>query len=44
MSVRAVSTNCPGFAVFVLKEKLTWNYLVGFAFIFLAVFFIFKKW
>jgi uncharacterized protein (DUF486 family) len=33
-----------GFAVFVLKEKLTWNYLVGFAFIFLAVFFIFKKW
>ncbi len=33
-----------GFAVFFLKEKLAWNYLVGFVFIFLAVFFIFKKW
>lgn len=33
-----------GFAVFYLKEKLAWNYLVGFFFIFLAVFFIFKKW
>jgi hypothetical protein len=33
-----------GFAVFVLKERLTWNYVVGFGFIFLAVFFVFKKW
>lgn len=33
-----------GFAVFVLKERLTWNYIVGFCFIFLAVFFVFKKW
>ena len=33
-----------GFAVFYLKEELRWNYLVGFALIILAVFFIFKKW
>jgi len=33
-----------GFAVLVLKERLAWNYLVGFGFILLAVFFIFKKW
>lgn len=33
-----------GFAVFFLKEKLAWNYIVGFLFIFLAVFFVFKKW
>ncbi|MCU0338335.1 MAG: DMT family protein [Spirosomaceae bacterium] len=32
-----------GFAVFYLKEEVRWNYLVGFAFIVLAVFFIFKK-
>ena len=32
------------FAVFYLKEGIRWNYLVGFAFIVLAVFFIFKKW
>lgn len=32
------------FAVFVLKERLAWNYIVGFVFIFLAVFFVFKKW
>lgn len=33
------------FAVFVFKtEKLAWNHLVGFAFIVLAVFFVFKKW
>lgn len=32
------------FAVFYLDEKIRWNYLVGFAFIILAVFFIFKKW
>lgn len=25
-------------------EKLQWNYLVGFGFLVLAVFFIFKKW
>lgn len=32
------------FSVLYLKEQLRWNYLVGFAFIVLAVFFIFKKW
>lgn len=32
------------FSVLFLKEPLKWNYLVGFGFIVLAVFFIFKKW
>ena len=32
------------FSVLYLKEQFRWNYLVGFAFIILAVFFIFKKW
>ena len=32
------------FSVFYLKEQFKWNYLVGFRFIILAVFFIFKKW
>lgn len=32
------------FSVTYLKEQFKWNYLVGFAFIILAVFFIFKKW
>lgn len=32
------------FSVTYLKEDLKWNYLVGFAFIVAAVFFIFKKW
>ena len=32
------------FSVFYLKEDFQWNYLVGFAFIILAVFYIFKKW
>lgn len=32
------------FAVFFLKEQIKWNYLVGFALIVLAVFFIFRKW
>ncbi len=32
------------FSVVYLKEDLKWNYLVGFFFIFLAAFFIFKKW
>lgn|SRR5690606_20510769 len=32
-----------GFAVFFLKEKLTWNYLAAFGCILLAVYFIFKK-
>ncbi|HSA06441.1 MAG TPA: DMT family protein [Candidatus Gastranaerophilales bacterium] len=32
------------FSVFYLKEGLKWNYLVGFGFIILAVFFVFKKW
>lgn len=32
------------FSVFYLREQFKWNYLVGFAFIVLAVFFIFKKW
>ncbi len=33
-----------GFSVLYLKEELRWNYIVGFAFIIGAVFFIFKKW
>jgi uncharacterized protein (DUF486 family) len=32
------------FSVFYLKEELRWNYLVGFALMVAAVFFIFKKW
>jgi uncharacterized protein (DUF486 family) len=32
------------FSVAYLKEEFKWNYLVGFAFIILAAFFIFKKW
>lgn len=32
------------FAVIYLKEEIRWNYLVGFALIGLAVFFVFKKW
>lgn len=32
------------FSILFLKEPLKWNYLVGFGFIVLAVFFIFKKW
>ncbi len=31
------------FSIFYLKEQFRWNYLVGFIFIVLAVFFIFKK-
>lgn len=31
------------FAWWVLKEQLKWNYLVGFVFLMLAVYFIFKK-
>lgn len=32
------------FSVVYLKEPLTWNYLVGFAFIGCGAFFIFHKW
>ncbi|MBT9247412.1 DMT family protein [Gemmobacter fulvus] len=32
------------FSVFFLKEPLTWNHLVGFAFITAGAFFIFHKW
>ena len=32
------------FSVLYLKEKFRWNYLIGFCFIILAAFFIFKKW
>ena len=32
------------FVVMYMKEEIKWNYLVGFGFIVLAVFFIFKKW
>ena len=31
------------FSVMYLKEQFKWNYLIGFIFIILAVFFIFKK-
>ena len=33
-----------GFSVWYLREEFRWNYLVGFCFIVLAAFFIFKKW
>lgn len=33
-----------GFSVWYLREEFRWNYLVGFIFIVLAAFFIFKKW
>lgn len=32
------------FSVLYLKEELKWNYVLGFALILLAVFFVFKKW
>ena len=32
------------FSALYLKEEFKWNYLVGFALIILAAFFIFKKW
>lgn len=32
------------FSVVYLKEDLKWNYLVGFLFMIIAVFFVFKKW
>lgn len=32
------------FSVFYLGESMKWNYIVGFIFIVLAVFFIFHKW
>ena len=31
------------FSVLYLKEELKWNYIVGFAFMVIAVFFVFKK-
>jgi uncharacterized protein len=30
--------------VFYLKEGLKWNYLMGFGFMVIAVFFVFKEW
>ncbi len=33
-----------GFSILYLKEELKWNYLVGFGFMVVAAFFIFKKW
>jgi uncharacterized protein len=33
-----------GFSVLYLREELKWNYLVGFGFMVVAVFFIFKEW
>lgn len=33
-----------GFSVFYLKEEIRWNYLVGFALIICAVFFVFHEW
>ena len=32
------------FSVVYLKEGLKWNYLVGFSFMIVAVFFVFHKW
>jgi uncharacterized protein (DUF486 family) len=33
-----------GFSVLYLKEEIKWNYLVGFGFMVVAAFFVFKKW
>jgi hypothetical protein len=33
-----------GFSVTYLREPLRWNYLVGFALLIAAAFFLFKKW
>ncbi len=33
-----------GFSALYLKEEIRWNHLVGFVFIILAGFFVFKKW
>lgn len=33
-----------GFSVWYLGEPIRWNHLVGFVFLVLAAFFIFKKW
>lgn len=32
------------FSVLYLKEEIRWNYIVGFIFMIMAAFFIFKKW
>ncbi|MBI5598813.1 MAG: DMT family protein [Deltaproteobacteria bacterium] len=32
------------FSIIYLKEEMRWNYVVGFALILAAVFFVFKKW
>ena len=32
------------FSVIYLKEEIKWNYIVGFFFMIVAVFFVFKKW
>ena len=33
-----------GFSIWYLKQDIKWNYAVGFFFIVVAAFFIFKKW
>jgi uncharacterized protein (DUF486 family) len=33
-----------GFSAYYLKESLEWNHAVGFFFLIIAVFFVFKKW
>jgi uncharacterized protein (DUF486 family) len=33
-----------GFSVLYLREPIRWNYVVGFALIVLATFFVFRKW
>lgn len=33
-----------GFSVFYLREGIKWNYIVGFGFMIIAVFFVFKEW
>jgi uncharacterized protein (DUF486 family) len=33
-----------GFSVWYLKQEIKWNYAVGFFFMVVAAFFIFKKW
>ncbi len=45
-AIQEIITLCVfcGFSIWYLDEPIRWNHLVGFAFIVLAAFFIFKKW
>ena|ERR1035437_81361 len=45
-TIQEIITLCvfAGFSVFYLSEPIRWNYVVGFFFLVIAAFFIFKKW